>query len=186
MKKAIIIHGWDGNPNEPLHRYVRGILEKLGYRVIVPKMPNPEVPVIKDWIEQIETSIDPETSLMIGHSIGCQAILRYIEHTRKSVDKVILIAPWMKLDENTLKEEGEEVIEIARPWEETPINFDLVKDLAKEFFAIFSDNDPYVPLSEKDFFEEKLGAKTYLEKNQGHFTGLDSFTALQTDLRNLV
>ncbi len=35
--------------------------------------------------------------------------------------------------------------------------------------AIFSDNDPYVPLSNINLFREKIGAKIIKEKNKGHY-----------------
>ncbi len=188
MKKALIIHGWDGNPKEPLHQYLRGKLEPLGYEVTVPSMPNPATPVIKDWINKIDSVFDMETDLIIGHSIGCQAVLRFIEtlDTKVSIPKIILIAPWMRLDINTIEEEGEEVIEIARPWMETPIDFDKVKKIAKSIVAIFSDNDCYVPLDQVEYFRDKLGAITYVEHNQGHFTVSDNFMNLQTDIEKLL
>ena len=75
----------------------------------------------------------------------------------------------MELDMNTIREEGEEIIEIAKPWMETPIDFTKVKRMVGETLAIFSDNDPYVPLSQKDLFERELGAKVVIEHNKGHF-----------------
>lgn len=188
MKKALIIHGWDGNPDEPLHQYLRGELEPLGYEINTPNMPNPATPVIRDWINKIGDVFNSETDLIIGHSIGCQAVLRFIETlgTNISIPKVILIAPWMKLDMNTIEEEGEEVIAIAKPWMETPIDFDKVKKIAKIVVAIFSDNDSYVPLDQVDYFKEELGAITYIEHNQGHFTVSDDFKKLHTDFKKLI
>jgi len=188
MKKALIIHGWDGNTKEPLHQYLRGELESLGYEITIPSMPNPATPVIKDWVDKIKSIFNEKTDLIIGHSIGCQAVLRFIEtlDSKVSISKVILIAPWMKLDMNTIEEEGEEVIAIAKPWMETPIDFDKVKKIVKSIVAIFSDNDSYVPLDQVEYFRGKLGAVTYVEHNQGHFTVSDNFEKLQTDIKRLI
>lgn len=188
MKKALIIHGWDGNPNEPLHQYLRGELELLGYEVKIPSMPNPATPVIEDWVNKIADIFDTKIDLIIGHSIGCQAVLRFIEtlDSQTSIPKVILIAPWMKLDMNTIEEEGEEVISIAKPWMETPIDFGKVKKIAERVVAIFSDNDSYVPLDQVEYFKEKLGAVTYIEHEQGHFTVSDNFKKLQTDFKKII
>ncbi|MFA7252455.1 MAG: alpha/beta hydrolase [Candidatus Paceibacterota bacterium] len=188
MKKALIIHGWDGNPDEPLHQYLRGELEAVGYKVEIPNMPNPAAPIIKDWVNKMASVFDEKTDLIIGHSIGCQAVLRFIETLDSSISipKVILIAPWMKLDMNTIEEEGEEVIEIARPWMETPINFEKIKKTVKSVIAIFSDNDSYVPLDQEEYFKTKLDAMTFIEHNQGHFTISDNFKGLQTDFKKLL
>jgi len=188
MKKALIIHGWDGNPTEPLHQYLRNELESLGYKVIIPEMPNPDTPVIKDWVDKIDEVFDSEVDLVIGHSIGCQAILRFIEKLDSDVfiSKIILIAPWMKLDMNTIEEEGEDATKIAQPWMETPIDFNKIKRSVKKVVTIFSDNDTYVPLDQIDFFKEKLEATIYTEHNQGHFTVSDGFEKLQTSLKDLI
>ena len=52
---------------------------------------------------------------------------------------------------------------------ETPINFEKIKEHATNFLCILSDNDPYVPLSNKEFFEEKLEAKSVIKNNEEHF-----------------
>jgi predicted alpha/beta hydrolase family esterase len=136
-------------------------------------MPNTDEPKIEEWIgflgENIK-NIDNET-YFIGHSIGCQAVLRHIETLPDDVvvGGCILVAPWMELDKNTIEEEGEEVVEIARPWMETPIDFKKIKKHTDKFLAIFSDNDPYVPLSEINLFEKELGAKIVVKNNEEHF-----------------
>lgn len=172
MKKIYLIHGWDGSPEEPLHKWIAKKSKEKGFEIIVPKMPNPEEPEITTWVNKIKeivNNLNKET-IFIGHSIGCQAILRYLETLdNQQVGKVILIAPWMKLDEQTIKEEGEEVKEVAKPWMETPIDFEKIKNVCKNFICFYSDNDPYVPLSEKDFFREKLNARTILLSDKGHF-----------------
>lgn len=173
MKTAVIVHGWDGGPNEPMLQWIKAELEKRGYEVSAPEMPDTANPVIEAWVGKLKEVIkEPnEEILLVGHSIGCQALLRYIETlpAETRVGELILIAPWMELDMNTIKEEGEEVIEIARPWMETPIDFPKIKSIVSKTVAIFSDNDPYVPLSQKDLFEKELGAQIIIEHDKVHF-----------------
>jgi len=45
-KKAIIVHGWGGNPGEGWFPWAKSQLERLGYDVLIPAMPNPDSPVI--------------------------------------------------------------------------------------------------------------------------------------------
>ncbi|MFH1802931.1 MAG: alpha/beta hydrolase [archaeon] len=173
MKKVYIIHGWEGSPEEPLLKWLSEKLTNKGYEVTVPAMPNPENPKIEEWIPFLQetiTSPDNQT-YFIGHSIGCQAILRYLETLPEEtkIGGILLLAPWMHLDQQTIEEEGPEVVEMARPWMETPINFEKVKSQIGKSVAIFSDNDPYVPLSGKDIFKELLGAEIYIEHEKGHF-----------------
>ena len=189
MKTVYIIHGWDGSPDEPMLQWLKKSLEKNGYSVFVPEMPNPETPKISTWIGKIKEIAQPdENTIFVGHSIGCQAILRYLEQLSEEtkIAGVVLIAPWMKLDEQTIKEEGEEVVEIAKPWIDIPIDFEKVKTRSNKFVAIFSDNDPYVPLNQKDLFEKKLGAKTVVEHQKGHFAPHDGIEEVPTILEKII
>jgi len=174
MKRAYIIHGWGGSPRETIHQWIKKELEKKGFDVVAPEMPNTDEPEINAWVGKLlEIIKNPdEETILIGHSIGCQTILRYLEKIpeKTEINKIILIAPWMHLDEETIKEEGEEGIEIARPWIETPIDFEKVKKHCNNFHAIFSDNDPFVPLSDEKIFKKELNAKTQILHNKGHFT----------------
>lgn len=189
MKKVYIVHGWDGSPDEPLFLWLDKELSAKDFTVERLAMPDPEVPVIETWIKKLEESVvlDSET-IFVGHSVGCQAIMRYLE-TRPDETKIkglVLLAPWMKLDQTTIEEEGEEVIELSRPWMETPIDFDKVKTIAGKVIAIFSDNDVFVELSQKEFFEEYLGAETILEHGKGHFGPADNISELPSALESIL
>ncbi|MBI4158858.1 alpha/beta fold hydrolase [Candidatus Woesearchaeota archaeon] len=181
MKKIYLIHGWGGSPEEPMHKWIKKKLEDERFEVAVPEMPNTDEPKIDAWISKIESIVkNPDKNVtLIGHSIGCQAILRYLETLNKEVvKKVILVAPWMCLDEKTIEEEGEEVKEIARPWVETPINWKKVKKHSDKFVCIFSDNDYYVPLSNQEMFKKELNAEIIIQHEKGHFTKEDNVKEL--------
>jgi predicted alpha/beta hydrolase family esterase len=117
MKRVVIVHGWDGSPNEPMHIWLASTLKDKGYEVIVPAMPAPETPVIENWIAKLkEVAPVDENTVLVGHSVGCQAVLRYTETFPEGtkVRGIVLVAPWMELDETTIEEEGEEIKEIAQ------------------------------------------------------------------------
>ena len=190
MKKVIIVHRWEGSPEEPMLQWLKKELEAKGFEVIAPVMPNTEEPKIKEWIDKLKDVVkNPDEEVyFIGHSIGCQGVLRYLEtlDVDVKIGGAIFIAPWMKLDEKTIKEEGEEVAEIAKTWVETPIDWDRVKPHADKFVCIFSDNDYYVLPVNKELFEEKLSAKTIIEHNKGHFTEEDDVIENVTAVDELV
>ncbi len=178
MKRAIIVHGWDFNPNMNWYPWLKEELEKKGYRVIVPSMPETSEPKIKNWISHLKKTIGKldENTLLIGHSMGCQTIMRYLEGSDydKKVN-VIFVAGWFKL--NNL--EGEEVESIAKPWLDTPINFNKIKSKINSIIVLLSSNEPYNCLKENGkTFKEKLGAKVLTLKNKGHFTEEDNIKKL--------
>lgn len=189
MKKVYIIHGWDGSPDEPLFLWFDKNLTDKGYEVKRLSMPDPKVPVIEKWIGKLREEITPdENTILVGHSVGCQAVMRYLETQDESIRiaGILLLAPWMHLDQTTIEEEGEEVVEIARPWMEIPINFEKVKNISPKITAIFSDNDVFVPVSEEKFFADKLDAKTIMEHEKGHLGPADNISELQSALDSIL
>ncbi len=180
MKKAYIIHGWGGYPDEGWLPWLHIELEKVGYTVERPSMPDTDNPRIETWVPFLASTVNTpnEETLLVGHSIGCQTILRYLEtfSSGRKVAQVILVAPWLGLTPETLDENESE--EIARPWIDTPIDFEKVKTHCDNFTCIFSDNDSFVPLTDADIFKEKLGTKIIVEHEKGHFSGSDGVKEL--------
>jgi uncharacterized protein len=189
IMKVYIVHGWEDNPKAPLLQWLKSSLGAKGYEVTVPAMPNPDTPTIDAWVGKLAEMVSPDdNTIFVGHSIGCQAILRYLQTLppTKKIKGIVFIAPWMRLNEKTIEEEGEEAKEMAKPWIETPIDFNKVKNSIGGAIAIFSDNDPYVPLDQKAIFEKKLGAKVIIEKDKGHFATSDGITMLPSALNAIL
>jgi predicted alpha/beta hydrolase family esterase len=179
MTKIYLIHRWGGSPSsDPWFDWVRRECDKRDIELIIPEMPDTDNPVIEKWVGKMNEVVNVNSGegvYFIGHSIGCQAIMRYLGRVDKiNVKGLVFVAPWMHLDEKTIEEEGEEIKEIARPWMETPIDFDKVKSFTNNILCILSDDDPYVPLSNGDLFKEKLGAEIIVKENEGHFNDGES------------
>ena len=177
-KRVFIIHGWDGYPEEGWFPWLKTELEKNNFQVQVLAMPKPENPNIETWISflsKVVGNVD-ENTYFIGHSIGCQTILRYLESlsSDKKIGGAIFVAGWFTLMNLKTDEERD----IARPWLETAINLKKVKQHTKNFFAVFSDDDDVVPQENQKLFEKGLEAKTIMETGKGHFSGNDGIKDL--------
>lgn len=173
MKKIFIIHGWGGTPKSDWYNWLKKELEKKGYQAEVPEMPDTMNPKIDAWVSKVEEKVGKpdENTYFVGHSIGCQTILRYLEKLPEDakLGGAIFVAGWFDLKEETWDEDYTK--EKARPWIETPIDFEKIKKHTNKIVAIFSDNDPYVALKNKDVFSQRLGAQIIIEKSKGHFSG---------------
>ena len=146
----------------------------------VPAMPDAETPVIEKWVSVLVELVGQpdEDTYLIGHSIGVQTIMRYLETVDPAVSSPIGgwlgVAGFFKLIPGSL--ESDEEREIIGPWLERPIDTDKVKRNAKKISTIFSDNDSFVSLDNKELFEERLGAKTVVLNNKGHLGESEGFT----------
>ena len=184
MKKIFIVHRWGGSPKEPMLAWLATELKKKNYEVHSLEMPHPEEPTIDDWTAKLNEEVknlDKDT-YFIGHSIGCQTILRYLEKQKHVCGGAVLIAGWFTLQGLETKEEEK----IAEPWLETPIDFDKILRNLPKLIAIFSDNDQFVPLDNKDIFKEKLNAEIHVEHNKGHFTESDGVTSSALIVKSLL
>ena len=173
MKRVFIIHRWSGGPKDDWRPWIKTELEKLGYQVFVPQMPDPETPVMEKWVGELARVVgtpDKDT-YFIGHSIGCQVILRYLETREEQVGGAIFVAGWFNL-KNLEDREAEQV---AKPWIETPINADKVKAVCLKSTLLISDNDPYDCFEENKKAFEALGSKIVIVPNAGHFTEGDGY-----------
>ncbi|MEI8060803.1 MAG: alpha/beta fold hydrolase [Candidatus Berkelbacteria bacterium] len=187
MKKVIIVHGWGGNPSGDWFPWLKEKLEANSVEVIVPAMPDTLRPTIDAWVSALADAagnIDEDT-ILVGHSIGCQTILRFVEKLPENtkIGGIILVAAWLHLSDETWDEEYTK--EIAKPWLETPINFEKIKNHTKNVVCIQSEDDPYVPVADAAIFEEKLVAKIILLKNSGHIAAEDGITDLPEVLKQI-
>src|SRR5688572_19611763 len=99
MKRIFVVHGWYGHPGEGWFPWLKETLEARGFEVFVPAMPDPAHPRIESWVRQLAGEVgelDQET-FFVGHSIGCQTILRYLQMGDARAGGVVCVAPWTTL-----------------------------------------------------------------------------------------
>ncbi len=168
MKTVYLIHKWGGNSEEKWFVWLKQELAKEGIKAYAFDMPDTDNPKIEKWVKYMESrikNVDGET-YFVGHSIGCQTIMRYLEKLpkHKTIGGCVFVAGWFGLT-NLSKEE----IAIAHPWINTKIDFDRIRRHMEKSLCIFSDDDNWVASSEHKIFREELGAKIIIKKGMGHF-----------------
>jgi hypothetical protein len=182
-KRAYIIHGWDGYPEEGWFPWAKIELEKQGFAVEIPSMPHPERPTIDDWVGQLAKLVgEPdEQTYLIGHSMGCQTILRYLASLNgQKVGGAVLVAGFFEL----VPLEKEEEKAIVKPWLETPIDFAKVKAATSNITVILSDNDEWVPLERNvELFKKYLNPIIVTEHAKGHYSGSSGIKELPVVLK---
>jgi predicted alpha/beta hydrolase family esterase len=175
-KRAIIIHQWMAGVDGDWRPWLKSELQKRGYEVLVPEMPDIDTPVIEKWVNKIAEVVGkPDTNTyFVGHSIGCQTILRYLETIKTPVGGAVFVAGWFNLKNL----ESPEVEEIAKPWIETPIDLEKVRTILPKSTLIISDNDPFGCFEENTAKFTELGSKIVVMHNAGHISAEEGFTEL--------
>ncbi len=158
--KAMIVPG-NGNADikENWYQDVKKNLENLGLDVIAENMPDPELARKEYWIPFIKEKVSEDSCILIGHSSGAVAILKYLEENK--CDLAILIgAYYTDLDDEDEKKSGY----FDEPWK-----WEKIKNNSKKIIIFASKDDPYIPISEPLFIKEKLNAEYFEYNDEGHF-----------------
>lgn len=163
MKRIYIIHGYTGNPKKNWFPWLKAELEKLGLSVEVPAMPNTNAPKLNEWLLHLQQVIDKpdEETYLVGHSLGCPMILRYLESLDDGHDVggALLVAgfaePLPHLPELDSFTEG--------PW-----NDEKVKNNTHKLAIINSDNDDAVPFFNGEHVRDRFNAELITVHNMGH------------------
>ncbi len=169
MKNALILHGAGNNSQGNWFPWLKEELEKKGYKVWVPDLPNSDIPNQKDWLETIFSNKDwqfNEDSIIVGHSAGATLILRILENLPVGVqiNKAVLVAGPVSLGD----------LEFTFPYKrslvENPFNWEKIKSSAKNFYLVYSDNDPYqCGVEHGKVINDNIGGELILKTGQGHF-----------------
>lgn len=173
MKRVIIVHGWDGYPEEGWFPWLKKELEARGFEVLVPQLPDAESPRIYKWIPELAkvVGVADEQTYFVGHSMGCQTIARYLESLPDGVQVggAVFVSGFFKHLSGL--EDDPDIRETNQHWLGTPLDLQKVRSHLPKSVAIFSDDDPWVPLDNQDDFRDRLGSEIVIEYCKGHFSG---------------
>ena len=178
-KRVILVHGWDGNPNDAWKPWLKKELTKRGIDFITPQMPGGEHPNLSEWIKTISDNAgNPnENTFFIGHSLGCVAIAHYLGSLEESakVGGCVLIAGFYEdLNEPSISN-----------FTDVEPDFEKIKKISKKFIFIASEDDDAVPFDKAVNFQKKLDAKLVIDNGKSHFSETDKVKKLPSALQAL-
>lgn len=180
MKRAFLIHGWEGRPEGAWRPWLKRELEEKGFSVTVPEMPDTNHPKREAWVGHLArvVGMPDKDCYFVGHSLGCITILRYLEGLKEGqrVGGTVLVAGFT--DNLGYKE--------LAGFFSTGIDWKKINTVCKSFVAIHSDNDPYVPMKHGDVFNKELGAEVVVEHNKKHFGEEDGIMELPSALYSML
>jgi len=163
MKVMIIPGNGDTLITNNWYQYVKKELEKLGLEVIAKNMPDPKLARKEIWIPFIKEKLfNDENAILIGHSSGAIAILKFLEENKCKL-AIIVGAYHSDLGDELEKKSGY----FDEPWK-----WDQIKNNAGKIVMFASQDDPYIPVSEPRLIKEKVDAEYHEYKDEGHF-GVD-------------
>ena len=165
MKKAVIIHGTDGSPEQIWNPWLKAQLEKQGYEVWCPLMPNNHTPnrqVYNDFL--LNTNWDFTDNLVVGHSSGAVSVLNLLLDERSPhINTAVLVGARSQMDGTDLSRE--QFKDVFPP---DGFDFELIKSKVDRMVFLHGDNDPYCPLDQAKWLAEQTESKIIIIPGGGH------------------
>ncbi|WEY92895.1 alpha/beta hydrolase [Bacillus subtilis] len=161
MKKQVyIIHGYRASSTNHWFPWLKKRLLADGVQADILNMPNPLQPRLEDWLETLSLYQHTlhENTYLVAHSLGCPAILRFLEFSgfAKSLPTLQM------LDEFT----------------QGSFDHQKIIESAKHRAVIASKNDQIVPFSWSKELAQQIDAALYEVQHGDHFLENEGFTSL--------
>jgi predicted alpha/beta hydrolase family esterase len=159
MKQVIILHGKDKSSEDIWYPWLRDNLRKRGLKCYSPDLPNASSPKIKEWLNEVNALKPNEETILVGHSRGGMAILRWLETSNMHVAKVILVATNSANIEDSY----------GGDFYSGSYDFSTIRKHCSNFVVLHSKDDRWVPYSAGIENTNALNAKLISFENKAHF-----------------
>lgn len=159
---VILIHGNGGATIEDIwFPDVKDKLEAAGLEVVTQTMPDNYRARSFKWLPFIENELGAnESSIIIGHSSGAVAAMRYAE-THRTFGSVLVGASHTDLGIRSERMSGY----FDEPWD-----WDAIKANQDWIGQFASPDDPYIPVEEPRHIHTQLDTEYHELAHRGHFT----------------
>jgi len=159
---VIFVHGNGGSTVEDIwFPEAKTELEALGLEVVAQTMPDNILARSSVWLPFLENVLGVnENSIIVGHSSGAVAAMRYAE-THRIFGSVLVGA--MHTDLGIYSERMSGYYDEPWDWEAIKANQNWIVQFA-------STDDPFIPIEEPRHIHDKLNTDYHEHGNKGHFT----------------
>jgi len=167
MNTAILLHGTGGNDKDYVwFNDTKQYLEKHGYSVWWPQLPNADKPLLQPAIQFVTKNMPTldEYSVIVSHSSACPLVLSLLERIETPIAQAILIGGFYE----DIHDDGYSPLMLQESYDWAKIRAN-----AKEIYLLNSDDDPWGCTDKQARpIAEKLQAPLIVMFGQGHMGSL--------------
>ncbi len=187
-RRLVIVPRWSGRAGSDFYPWLTRELAarpELGYApVVVPDLPEPEMPRIDTWPPAIAAALGDDReqladTVVLAHSVGCQASLHALASLPDGarVAALVAVAGWWHVDAPW---------PAILPWQTRLPDLTRARAAASQIVVILSDDDPFTSdhVGNAAQWREQLGARVVLVRGGKHFNASEAPDVLET-LRTL-
>ncbi|MDD4990872.1 MAG: alpha/beta hydrolase [Paludibacter sp.] len=176
-----LIPRWAGNVHSDWYDWLSTeIKSKYQIDIVRLEMPDWNEPNVTESVSFLTSNIKEldENTYFIGHSVGCQAILRFLNEQSKTnkqlkIGGFLFIAGWLEVDNPWIT---------LKPWLEIEsIDFEFVSNNVGYKKLVISTNDPFTSDYERNklLFNRYLSTKTNIYPNKLHFNNKEEIDVMR-------
>lgn len=157
---VVVVPRWSGTAADDWYPW---LADELDVDVRVCGLDVPDAPTVAGSVLALgEVVREHDPAVLVGHSVGCQVVLRHLAATRRPVPAVVLVAAWLDVDEPW---------DTLRPWIDVPIDVEAVRAAAGRIHVLVSTDDPFTAdhAATRDAFVGSFGADVTVVEAAAHF-----------------
>jgi predicted alpha/beta hydrolase family esterase len=160
---TVILHGLNGAGPDHWQRWLAAQLADAGREVIFPALPNPDSPLLEEWLPALSEALDglPADGYdLVAHSLGAVLWLHHAAAASPATApaRVALVA---------MPASGT-LLQVAPSFVPVPLDIDTVRKAADGTVLVGSDNDPYCPDGVARTYGAPLKMAATVIPNGGH------------------
>jgi predicted alpha/beta hydrolase family esterase len=177
-QRVFVVHGYTADSEQHWFPWLRAQLESPSTVVSVLDMPNSSAPEPELWLSTLAEAVgavDADT-VLIGHSLGCITILRYLDSlsSDQRLGTAILVSGFAESLGN---------LPALDSFVSDPIDLSALRNRIDRVEVIASDNDSIVAPSATHRLAASLGVPVTVIAGAGHFLGREGHTEVPELLR---
>lgn len=162
MQKVFLVHGYTASPDSHWFPWLEKqcqVFPSVEFHRLT--LPDPDHPQLESWLGAIEHQIDLcDHSILIGHSLGCISLLRFLAKQDMAIKGLLLVAGFAQ----SLTQFPE-----LDPFVKEPLPYSKLQAQIKNRVMIYSDDDPVVPSSHSEQLTKALLMESIEIPDMGHF-----------------
>jgi predicted alpha/beta hydrolase family esterase len=180
-EEILILHGWQNRrPEGHWQRWLAEELAARGATVRYPQLPEPDAPVLDDWIDAVEAELeatDASSLTVVAHSLGCLLWLAYLarrtDHGRRGAvaRRVVLVAPAAPQVLRGIPE----IAAFAPFGEPGTVAAPYADAVLERGVVVASTDDPFCPAGAEVVYARPFDLDYFAVEGGGHLTMDDGF-----------
>lgn len=166
-----VVHGYTSASSAEWFPWLKNKLTEIDISTTIFDMPNPNDPKVNEWDAYLDKNITEcsESTILVGHSLGCITLLRYLEKQSddRKIGGIILVSGFL---------EPITTLPILDPFIKQNLNTPKLIKMIEKRLVISSLDDSIVPYQLSCELAKQIDAKLITVENGGHFIGQEGFT----------